>query len=37
MLVDKGSEIVSLDLPVRNLSSPEGKLMLQMFSAFADF
>ncbi|ELK6099419.1 recombinase family protein [Citrobacter freundii] len=37
MLVDKGIDIVSLDLPVRNLSSAEGKLMLQMFSAFAEF
>ncbi|MCV8321660.1 recombinase family protein [Citrobacter portucalensis] len=37
MLVDKGIDVVSLDLPVRNLSSAEGKLMLQMFSAFAEF
>ena len=37
MLVDKGVDVVSLDLPVRNLSSAEGKLMLQMFSAFAEF
>lgn len=37
MLVDKGIDIVSLDLPVRNLASAEGKLMLQMFSAFAEF
>ena len=37
MLVEKGIEVVSLDLPVRNLSSAEGKLMLQMFSAFAEF
>ncbi|MGU0161778.1 recombinase family protein [Escherichia coli] len=36
MLVDKGIDVVSLDLPVRNLSSAEGKLMLQMFSAFAE-
>ncbi len=33
MLVDKGVDVVSLDLPVRNLASSEGKLMLQMFSA----
>ncbi|MGX5088060.1 recombinase family protein [Enterobacter sp. UPMP2052] len=37
MLVDKGIDIVSLDLPVRDLASAEGKLMLQMFSAFAEF
>lgn len=37
MLVEKGIEVVSLDLPVRNLASAEGKLMLQMFSAFAEF
>ena len=37
MLVEKGIDIVSLDLPVRNLASTEGKLMLQMFSAFAEF
>lgn len=37
MLVDKGVDVVSLDLPVRNLASAEGKLMLQLFSAFAEF
>ncbi|ELP5233091.1 recombinase family protein [Klebsiella michiganensis] len=37
MLVEKGIDVVSLDLPVRNLTSAEGKLMLQMFSAFAEF
>ncbi|HIH2382578.1 TPA: recombinase family protein [Klebsiella aerogenes] len=37
MLVDKGIDVVSLDLPIRNLTSAEGKLMLQMFSAFAEF
>ncbi|HII3586572.1 TPA: recombinase family protein, partial [Citrobacter freundii] len=37
MLVEKEIDVVSLDLPVRNLSSAEGKLMLQMFSAFAEF
>ncbi len=26
-----------MDLPVADLSSAEGKLMLQMFSAFAEF
>jgi len=37
MLLKKGIDVVSLDLPVRNLASAEGKLMLQMFSAFAEF
>lgn len=37
MPVKRGIEVVSLDLPVRNLTSAEGKLMLQMFSAFAEF
>lgn len=37
MLIEKGIDVVSLDLPIRNLSSSEGKLMLQMFSAFAEF
>lgn len=37
MLVKRGIEVVSLDLPVRNLTSAEGKLMLRMFSAFAEF
>lgn len=36
-LVDKGVKVVCLDLPVADLSSAEGKLMLQMFSAFAEF
>ncbi|WP_417700471.1 recombinase family protein [Pseudoalteromonas lipolytica] len=37
MLVERGIDVVSLDLPVSNLASAEGKLMLQMFSAFAEF
>lgn len=37
MLMEKGIEVVSLDLPVNNLASPDGKLMLQMFAAFAEF
>lgn len=37
MLVEKGINVVSLDLPVRNLANAEGKLMLQMFSSFAEF
>lgn len=32
-----GVKVTSLDLPVRDLTSSEGKLMLQMFSAFAEF
>ncbi|OAN14225.1 resolvase [Photobacterium jeanii] len=36
-LTDKGIKVVCLDLPVVDLSSAEGKLMLQMFSAFAEF
>ncbi|MGE6101937.1 recombinase family protein, partial [Aeromonas salmonicida] len=37
MLCEKGIKLVCLDLPVSNLSSPEGKLMLQLMSAFAEF
>jgi DNA invertase Pin-like site-specific DNA recombinase len=37
LLTDKGIKVVCLDLPVSDLSSAEGKLMLQMFSAFAEF
>lgn len=37
LLTDKGIKVVCLDLPVTDLSSAEGKLMLQMFSAFAEF
>lgn len=37
MLMDKGIQVVSLDLPVTDLASSEGRLMLQMFSAFAEF
>lgn len=36
-LTVKQIKVVSLDLPVSDLSSAEGKLMLQMFSAFAEF
>lgn len=36
-LTAAGIKIVCLDLPVRDLSSPEGQLILQMFSAFAEF
>ncbi|EQB8942029.1 recombinase family protein [Vibrio parahaemolyticus] len=37
LLTDRGMKVVCLDLPVADLSSAEGKLMLQMFSAFAEF
>lgn len=33
----KGIRVVSLDLPVQDLSTSEGKLMLQLFGAFAEF
>lgn len=36
-LNDKGIKVICLDLPIADLSSSEGKLMLQMFSAFAEF
>ncbi|HHC6589100.1 TPA: recombinase family protein [Vibrio parahaemolyticus] len=37
MFVDMGVRLICLDLPVSNLSSAEGRLMLQMFGAFAEF
>lgn len=37
MLMGNGIHVVSLDLPVADLASSEGKLMLQLFSAFAEF
>ncbi|MGI2798468.1 recombinase family protein [Photobacterium damselae] len=38
MLLDgMGIKVVILDLPVQDLSSAQGKLMLQMFGAFAEF
>jgi DNA invertase Pin-like site-specific DNA recombinase len=37
LLSEKGIQVVCLDLPVADLSSAEGKLMLQMFSVFAEF
>ncbi|PKH05499.1 recombinase family protein [Moritella sp. Urea-trap-13] len=36
-LTKRGIKVISLDLPIKDLSSSEGKLMLQMFSAFAEF
>ncbi|PLC58457.1 recombinase family protein [Photobacterium carnosum] len=37
LLTQKEIKVVCLDLPVADLSSAEGKLMLQMFAAFAEF
>lgn len=37
VLSEKGIKLHILDLPVSDLSSSHGKLMLQMFSAFAEF
>lgn len=37
MLVERGIRLVCLDLPVSDLSTPEGRLMLQMFATFAEF
>lgn len=37
MLLERGVIVVCLDLPVADLSKPEGKMMLQMFAAFAEF
>ncbi|WP_240038586.1 recombinase family protein [Aeromonas sobria] len=36
-LTERGIKVVSLDLPVSDLTSPEGKLMLQLMGAFAEF
>lgn len=36
-LTERSIKIICLDLPVADLSSSEGKLLLQMFSAFAEF
>ena len=37
MLIDKGIQLSCLDLPVQDLTSAEGKLMLRMSCAFAEF
>ncbi|HDO1385697.1 TPA: recombinase family protein [Aeromonas veronii] len=37
MLMTKGVKVVSLDLPVQDLSSAEGRLMLQLIASFAEF
>jgi len=36
-LLADGIKVVCLDLPVSDLSSAEGKLMLQLFASFAEF
>lgn len=36
-LIEKGVKVHCLDLPVSDLSSAEGRLMLQVFGAFAEF
>ena len=36
-LYESGIKVVSLDLPAHDLTSSEGKLLLQMFAAFAEF
>ncbi len=37
MLLGMGVKLICLDLPVKDLSSAEGKLILQLFSTFAEF
>lgn len=37
LLTNKGIAVQSLDLPIADLSSPEGKLMLSLMTAFAEF
>ena len=37
LLIERGIKVVSLDLPVSDLSSSEGRLMLQLMGAFAEF
>lgn len=36
-LLTRKVKVISLDLPISDLSTSEGKLMLQMLSAFAEF
>ncbi|WP_286269214.1 recombinase family protein [Thalassotalea hakodatensis] len=36
-LVNTGIRVICLDLPTQDLSSAEGKLMLQLFASFAEF
>ncbi|WP_333501551.1 recombinase family protein [Kluyvera genomosp. 2] len=37
LLLERGIKLICLDLPVADLSKPEGKLMLQLFATFAEF
>ena len=37
MLMQRGIKVICLDLPSQDLASAEGQLILQMFSAFAEF
>lgn len=37
LLTNRGINVHSLDLPTKDLTTSEGKLMLQMFTAFAEF
>lgn len=37
LLCEKGVNVHSLDLPTKDLTTSEGKLMLRMFTAFAEF
>lgn len=37
MLMDKGINVICLDLPMQDLSKPEARLMLQMIASFAEF
>ena len=37
MLMQRGIKVTCLDLPSNDLASAEGQLILQMFSAFAEF
>jgi len=36
-LIELGIRVISLDLPIKDLSSSEGKLMLQLMASFAEF
>ena len=36
-LTTRGIKVICLDLPVKDLSSSEGKLVLQLFASFAEF
>lgn len=37
VLLEKGIKLVCLDLPVQDLTTPTGKLMLQLIASFAEF